>query len=382
MISPITNCYETAEQWPKLKTEMVTLYAPEKDWSFSHHPAIGFFDGRFYATWSNGFIHEDYYGQRVMYATAENFAHWSEPQILADPPASRHCSKPAILTAAGMHVAQGRLVAYYGLYDIIHDEFRYIDGQDHPENLCTGDGASLWARTTTDGANWTEAANLNCPVIPNLGPQRLRSGRLVISGNTMFPYTDDGSGLTGWTPTGIYPPEMAEGMVDEPLTFEEVSRRAGWPVSLHEGAFFQTEDGAITMMLRSSESRLWVTHSQDDGATWTTPAPTNFTDNVTKMHFGRWPDGRFYYVGCPDPELRYARPRFVLSLSNDGVVFDRSYVLADEPYTLQFAGRYKNGVYGYGHTMLHSDGYLYVIYSICKEQIAVLRTPCEEVDKL
>ena len=377
MTSPITNCYETADQWPKLKTEMVTLYTPQKDWSFCHHPAISFFDGRFYATWSNGFIHEDDYGQRMMFSTAERFDQWSEPEVLAGPPPSKHGTEPAILTAAGMHVADGSLVAYYGLYDIVHGEFRYVEGKEHPDNLSTRDGTSLWARTTTDGEQWTEAADLNCPIIPNLGPEKLQSGRLIISGNTMFPYTDDPRGLAGWTPAGIYPQEMAEGMIDEPLTFEKVSKKAGWPVPLCEGSFYQKDDGAITMMLRSTENRLWVSHSQDDGITWTTPAPTNFTDNITKMHFGRWPDGRFYYVGCPDPEPGYTRRRLVLSLSDDGIVFDRSYILADEPFEMILPGRYKAGIYGYGHTMLNSDGCLYVIFSICKEQIAAVRTACE-----
>jgi len=60
------------------------------------------------------------------------------------------------------------------------------------------------------------------------------------------------------------------------------------------------------------------------------------------------------------------------------VVFDRSYILADEAYAQAYAGMHKAGIYGYGHTMIH-DGWLYVIFSIQKEQVAVLRMTCEDV---
>lgn len=63
-----------------------------------------------------------------------------------------------------------------------------------------------------------------------------------------------------------------------------------------------TEDGVIHMQLRTNSELLWQTKSADDGATWSPPHATGFSDNATKFHYGRLPDGRFYYVRCPDPE--------------------------------------------------------------------------------
>ena len=97
MTSPITNCYETSQRWPKLKAETMFIYTPQTDWTFSHHPAISFFDGRFYAGWSNGRLHEDDPGQRVMYATAERFDQWSEPRLLAGAPLGKHAPEPVTL---------------------------------------------------------------------------------------------------------------------------------------------------------------------------------------------------------------------------------------------------------------------------------------------
>jgi len=83
-------------------------------------------------------------------------------------------------------------------------------------------------------------------------------------------------------------------------------------------------------------------------------------------------------VGCPDPEPRYARNPLVLSLSEDGVRFDRHFILADETYEQQKEGLHKGGEYGYPHTLIHEGG-LYIIVSRRKEAIEVIRTPIDRL---
>ncbi len=216
--------------------------------------------------------------------------------------------------------------------------------------------------------------DLGLPVVPNHGPQRTASGRLIISGNISFPYTDDPCGLRDWRMTGVYPSSMAETVVDDSEGFWQVQAVAGWPNGLCEGSFYQTDDGILHMLLRTNTERLWVTESSDDGATWSLPQPTEFSDNATKFHFGRLPDGRFYYVGCPDPEPRWQRSPLVLSLSEDGMCFDHHYILADDstPYEQGAAGMHKGGDYGYPHTLVH-DGCLHIIVSRRKEAVEVMR---------
>jgi hypothetical protein len=68
----------------------------------------------------------------------------------------------------------------------------------------------------------------------------------------------------------------------------------------------------------------------------------------------------------------------VLSLSEDGFRFDRHFILKDESCERQFPGMYKGGDYGYPHTLVH-DGYLHVIYSVCKEGVSALRVPIETI---
>jgi len=211
------------------------------------------------------------------------------------------------------------------------------------------------------------------PVNPNHGPQAIAGNRLVISGNFTFPYTDDPSGLSGWKMSSFYPDSLYR--EDNPATFYAPAAKMGYP-PLCEGSFFQTDDGGLHMLLRVTgkgwKGRLWLTESKDRGDHWSFPVETAFTDNDSKFHFGRLPDGRFYYVGIPDTLHHYARTPLVLALSKDGLFFDRQYIIADQPYTLKKEGLWKGGQYGYPHTMI-DKGYLYVIISRQKEAIEVLR---------
>jgi hypothetical protein len=365
----ITNCYDPEIRRPKLPAERVFLYRPEHEWTYSHHQSITFYKGRFYAIWSNGRVNEDDPGQRVLIASAADFDHWTTPEPLVGPLMGHHSE--LVLTAAGFHQYDGTLVAYFGQYEYTAQAIRdgIKGGRNHQDTR-------LWAMTTADGRQWSPMTAMQTPIVPNHGPQPTQSGRLIISGNIAFPYSDDPRGLAGWKMTGVYGDDMAATIFDDSEGFWHVQARQGWPAGLCEGAFFQTDDGVLHMLLRATgpgfAGKLWLTESRDDGASWSPPVETAFTDNNTKFHFGRLPDGRFYYVGCPDPEPRGARNPLVLSLSEDGARFDRHFILADEDYVQKSQGRWKGGLYGYPHTMIH-EGYLYTIVSLRKEAVAVLR---------
>ena len=368
---PISNPGYSTASAARLPVERAWLYRPETEWTYSHHPHLASFGGRLFAIWSNGRRDEDAPGQRVLLSTSEDFHTWSPPTPLLDAQPGMHGE--LVLTAAGFHQHAGRLIAYVGSYEYRPE---CLDrGQRQP-----GDsghtGTTLLAMSTADGARWTGPVDLHLPIVPNHGPQRTASGRLIISGNISFPFTDDPSGLAGWRMAGIYPAGMADGIVDDSESFWRVQAAMGWPAGLCEGSFFQTDDGVLHMLLRSQTERLWLTESRDDGATWSAPAPSGFSDNATKFHFGRLPDGRFFYVGCPDPEPRWRRSPLVVSLSSDGARFDRHGILADTPYARRADGMHKGGEYGYPHTLVHA-GALHVIVSRQKEGVEALRVPLD-----
>ena len=374
MTSPITNCYDTDAERPKLDVERTFLYQPETEWAYSHHPFLVFFDGRYYAMWSNGRQDEDAPGQRVLTATSPDFRDWGEPHPLVDVRTGPHGE--VVHTPAGFHRHGETLVAYVAQYEYRPDVLE--DGR-RPKAALGHIDTALWAIATSDGRAWSDPVHLGLPMNPNHGPEPTTSGRLIISGNVAFPYTDDPTALAGWTMAGIYPPEMEPEVYDDSEGYRHVQRRMGWPVGLCEGSFYQTDDGVLHMLLRSGTNRLWVTESANNGNTWSAPVETDFTNGISKFHCGRLPDGRFYIVSNPDPEPWWSRNPLVISLSRDGVRFDQHYILADEHYERKREGMHKGGDYGYPHTIVH-DGHLCVIVSRQKEAVEVLRVELDALD--
>jgi len=355
----ISNNYQTEAGVPRLKVERSMIYSPDKEWLYNHHPSIIHFKDQFIAVWSNGLIDEDSPGQRVVYATSADFVHWSKPEVLASP--AKENDTLTVLTAAGLYQYKGTLVAYYGEYT------------KHRQNT------HLWAKTSTDGIHWSNAIDMHVPLIPNHGPEATKSGRLIISGNFMFPYTDDLKGISGWKLSSFYPDSLYT--QDNSAAFYAPAARLGLP-PLCEGSFFETDDHILHMLLRVTgkgwKGRLWLTESKDNGQSWSRPVETNFSDNDSKFHFGRLPDKRFYYVGIPDTLHHYDRNPLVLSLSKNGEAFNKNYIIADELYHLKKEGLWKGGQYGYPHTIVY-NGFMYVIISRQKEAIETLRFSLDQL---
>jgi hypothetical protein len=348
MPSSITNGAQWANGLPvalpgarRPKIESVFISRPGTEWTYSHHPHLGFFKGRFYAIWSNGREHEDQPGQRVLISTAQDFADWTPPRPLVDT-VKDAAGVEQVLTAVGLYPYGGTLVAYVASFG------------PHKKNQL------VETLTTTDGQTWSAPHDIGMPLCPNHGPQPTASGRLIICGNTSYPWSDDPSGLGGWHMAGI------DSQTDQTVQ--------GNPC---EGSFYQTDDGVIHMLLRNGTTqiphRLWLTESRDDGLTWSAPVPTEFSDAYSKFHFGRLPDGRFYYLGNPLAK----RTPLVLSLSRDGVHFDQHFILAEAHRDLP-RGSDEYGFPAYPHSILH-DGRLYVIVSRDKNKVEVLRVALSEL---
>jgi len=343
-----------------VKAEMVKLYYPqEQDWSYSHHASVCRFGNRIYAMWSNGKVHEDAPGQRVLYTFSEDGKNWKEPLTLMEP-----STEDGVLTAAGFHVHGDILTAYAGFFQ------KYL----YPDNDRERKNTTLLCATTKDGENWSEPVDLHLPIVPNHGPQAIRGGRLIISGNIMFPYTDDPDGVTGWKLSGTAPFPW-EPLYDDSEGFVLRAEKYGTPW-VCEGSFFQTGDGVLHMLQRSRERILYVSESHDNGETWSRSVKTDMTDCGSKFHCGRLPDGRYYIVSSPDA----ASPRcpLILTTSRDGQDFDKEYIIDDRYVARRIEGRSKGGIYGYPHTMVDGEK-MYVICSVNKEDINLYTIRLEDL---
>ncbi len=341
-----------------LDTETTVLYAADADrgWSYCHHASLGFYNNCFYAMWSNGRTDEDDIGQRVLYSVSRDGRTWSDPRVLFEP-----SGENAVLTAAGFFNSPAGLVAYAGTYSYKTENIaggHYVEiGREHTDT-------SLLCRVMRGGV-WSPVIDTHLPVVPNHGPQCLSSGRLILCGNFAYPVSDCSDGINGWKMRGLEP-YAYPGVFDDSAGFICQSGLRRDKKFLCEGSFIETAPGVIHMLLRSGEGILYQTVSTDEGENWNEPQATAFTDCGAKFHCGRLPDGRYYIVGNPDRGSN--RNPLVLSLSENGEDFDEAFVICNKPRPIRIPGKYKGGIYGYPHSLLHG-GKMYVICSVNKEDI-------------
>ena len=98
------------------------------------------------------------------------------------------------------------------------------------------------------------------------------------------------------------PPGLPADYLDDWYSRAKGAALLGLPHHFNEANFFQTDDGVVHMMLRNeNNTRMGVSESRDDGRTWLRPRLTGFTNSVSRSHFGRLPDGRYFCVSCPTP---------------------------------------------------------------------------------
>lgn len=329
---------------PALEIKRSFVYLPgDDDWNYSHHPSMAFFKGKFYAVFSNGIRGEDEGGQRVLFSTSIDGINWEECRVVKDTDFEH------VLTPGGILANEDLLVVYYTRND-------YVGGTARPNTR-------LFAMHSKDGENWEGPVDLGLQTFPSHSPTKLSSGRLLITGNRHFFYTDNPTGLSGWKRSG----------------FSEF--KPGDEAILVEGSIIELEDSVYALFRDNiGKKHLWQ-ESSLNGEKWGSPTKTKFTNDDTKIHFGKFPDGRSYYVGTPDTTRMGQRIPLVLSISEDNFKFEEHYIIANDIYQIRYQeGRWKTGQFGYPESIVH-DGYLYVIASRRKEAIEVIRIALSQLSK-
>jgi hypothetical protein len=299
--------------------------------------------GKLYAQWQTSAKDEDAPDTHVMIAESRDGRHWSAPMRFSEP----------MTTSGGWWSSNGLLVAYIN---------RWKGG------LYNG-GETLY-RANADGRHWS----LSAPVTDANGqpfqgvieqdPHALADGRIVTAfhlqpGLMVSPFfTDDPKGVSGWT-RGV--------MHSLPHTGLE-SREM-------EPSWFWRPDGCLVMVFRDQDStfRQLASVSCDRGETWTAPVVTDMPDARQKQSAGNLPDGTAFLVNAPSGNKN--RWPLVLSLSKDGRVFDRAFLLrAGPPAEPRYPGLYKRAGYHYPKSVVW-NGALWIGYADAKENAVVTRVP-------
>ncbi|MAP94948.1 MAG: hypothetical protein CMK07_08355 [Ponticaulis sp.] len=331
-----------------------TVYAPmsDADYAYNHGAVLTWFQGRYYMQWQSSFRDEDAAETRVMYAVSSDAETWSEPRILASP------ADGLTITNGGWVTDGETLIAYINVWPDVDDgDLKY--------------GFAQYV-ASTDGLSWSAPERVlmadGSPVsgIIEQDTRALPGGRLLTAfhvepGLIAKPYiTDDPLGMTGWV-EGEFHNLESEGPTSRELEPSWFVNANGNPVMV-----FRDQGGSFKTI--ASESR-------DKGLTWSAPVLSDFPDSRSKQSAGNLGDGTVFRVNNP----RRDRERYplVLSLSEDGQVFDRAYVvrsgLTDLP-AMQHDGRYKRIGYSYPKSFVH-NGFLYIAYATNKERIELTRIP-------
>ncbi|MGJ3242098.1 MAG: exo-alpha-sialidase [Opitutales bacterium] len=379
--SPITNRWEHPKERRSLALTETILYRGTDQAAYNHHPQLCYHHGSLFATWSNGYRDEDVPGQRSLIAESRDLGRtWSQARPLVDRLPGEH--RHGIVTNGGILSHAEGLTAYYAYYDRTYTGMLMYyaaggngtlgqtkDRSIDPEKSYVG------SLTSTDGRTWTETPHRVPKAFLNLSPEPLPDGSLLLPGFATHLRTTDPRGVEGWQRSGL--PGLFMDESDDTEGHLINLRQAGYAQMHHEASFFVTDDGVIHLMMRTGQPWLSVSESRDNGATWSRPARTRYTDAVSKNKFGRLPDGRFY--GLTTPEPKSPRTPLVLAISEDGIRFGRHFVIGDQPnFLARLPGMHKYGRYGYPHLCLAEDQ-VCIIYSINKEDIAFVRFPLKEL---
>ena len=171
--------------------------------------------------------------------------------------------------------------------------------------------------------------------------------------------SDAADGLAGWRPAAITPADPS-------------------PFQYTEPNLLIRPDGQPVIGFRSLDGRLYATTSNDGGESWEPPVRTKFPDSTSRFHLRRLPDGRCILINNPSGK-QYDRSVLALSISDDGITYDRAYALRSEAAKQGFTGERKVDGWQYPHSVVWNDS-LFVVYSVNKEDIAVSRVPLSALE--
>ncbi|MCB0533583.1 MAG: exo-alpha-sialidase [Saprospiraceae bacterium] len=336
------------------RLETISIFRPDDDENKYNHGVVLFpFKGMLYAQWQSSSIDEDGADTQVFYSRSPNGNEWSEPTALTE------IGDQCITTSGGWWSNSDTLVAYINNWP------------NQSDGIKSGYTTFL---LSTDGMHWeppkpvTDRTGQPVPGVIEQDLRALPGGRLLTAfhrqpGLIATPFfTDNPLGTSGWV-AGALQNLPSDGSMSREI----------------EPSWFYRQDSAIVMIFRDQHStfKKLASISRDQGATWTTPVLVNTPDSRAKQSAGNLPNGTAFMVN--NPSGNKARIPLVITLSKDGFVFDRAFLVRSGGKDLQpqrFPGKYKRAGYSYPKSVLWGD-FLYIGYATNKEDVELTRIPID-----
>jgi hypothetical protein len=333
--------------------------ADGRGWTYQHHPDLASWKGRLYVGWNSCEQSEDTWPSRELYSSSQDGKTWSAPQEMFP----QGVSTP--------------LRMYFFLAP--NDRMLVIAGLrlDH-EKLTERRKGPLVVRELRADHTLGEVFTLRAPAeaAPNQPPLFTTSkNRGFVKACRQL--LDD----------RLYLAQQDYGVLLDPaqrMKWNDVANWEGDEAFKKEAAefgkaicFFERKDGTLVAVMK----RRWVTTSKDKGKTWSQPVrPDSLITGMGKVWGQKTSDGRYALIYNPDPSRRW--PLAMLT-SDDGITFRDPHVLHEEKLVgrrYEGSGKSPGASYHRGLSKWNNDGSwkdkaLWMVYSLNKEEIRVIRVP-------
>lgn len=334
----------------------VVYYGNGFNGAYNHHNQINKFKGRYYYAWSNGVRNEEDAGQKVLLSVSDDALVWQDPievPVYTPTPEWAH-------NCVALYTDEEQMVLLVMSEETEHDETVTGMRRVKPEE------AYVDAYRSLDGVHFEKAFECDRRIKWLFEAPRLtHEGRLMCVCCTKA----DGPGILLWPGKDIsQTPKLI--LVDEP---EEASFPYG------ESTWYQLDSGRILVFWRDegASCRIWCNWSEDGGETWTAPALSDIPDSMSRIYAGRLSDGRYFIVNNAISNLLDRRP-LTLLISEDGVLFDKVYMINDDPAEMRCKGLLKANGHQYPCCLVE-EGKLIVAYDNGKEDIMCEVIPTDHI---
>jgi len=339
---------------PRLSPEVATVFeAVENTAGYNMHPALAYFDGRWWAMWSSGAWGEDMPGQKVRFAHSADGIRWSEAMVLAEPDPDH------MLTPSGFWVRDGELLAmavHRRGKPVVNGKRQKVEGKlDFTTRIYRFDPAR---------GNWMMVGKLP-DTFSDKPVERLSTGEWAMIRSTLsgarFYAVGGKTALDDWESFPI--PGPADGH------------------KMTEGHLYELADGTFTLLFRDNSRSHFIyrAFSNDRGQNWSPLVATDFPDQTAKFSVLRLSTGEYVLASNPRP----AEDRFPLtvSLSDDGVIFNHAVVVVDSQPGPRYPNFTKRSGAQYPHA-IEADGTVLIAYSLNQEAIQVVKIPAGRLASL